>query len=126
MLFEKEYLPYTCTGLVIITLILYICAKYAYHVNARRPDDDPQKRDFRTGYIFPALFLWPFFLLAYIAIFALRALLYILFLILFPIILLVLRKPPQAVWLHKIATSIGDKLLEANTFLIKALVMVNK
>jgi len=32
---------------------------------------------------------------------------------------LVIRKPFLFVWLDKIATKIGNKLLEANTFLIK-------
>ena len=120
MLLAKEYLPYTCTCLVTITLILYICTRYAYRVNAQRPDDDPRKRDFRMGASFLTLFTWPPFLLAYLTVYVLRALVYILFLILFPIILLVFRQPPQPVWLQKIATGIGDKLLEANTFLIKA------
>ena len=121
MLFAKEYLFYTCPCLVMITLMLYICVRYAYRVNAQRPDDDLKKRDFTMDRIFLPLVMWPFLLLVYITVFVLRALLYILLLILFPIILFVFRKPPQPVWLHKIAMGIGNKLLEANTFLIKTL-----
>ena len=120
MLFAKEYFPCTGTCLVVIALILYVCARYAYRVNAERPNDDRKKRDFRMDGIFLRLIIWPLFLLAYITVFVLRALLYLLLLILFPIILIVFRKPPRQVWLHKIATNIGDKLLVANTFLIKA------
>ena len=119
MLFEREYLPYTCTGLVIVTLILYICARYAYRVNARRPDDDPQKRDFHFGAILLASVTWPLFLCASITIFFLRVLVYMVFLILFTIALLVFRKPFILVWLDKIATRVGNRLLEANTLLIR-------
>jgi hypothetical protein len=40
-------------------------------------------------------------------------------LVLFTIGLMAIRKPFLFVWLDKIATKIGNKLLDANTFLIK-------
>jgi len=100
-------------------LLIFACAGYAYHVNAKRPSDDPKKKDFHPGAIFLAPFTWPFFLFAFIFIFVLRVLVYGLFLILFTIALIAIRKPFLFIWLDSIATYIGNKLLEANTFLIR-------
>ena len=100
-------------------LLIFACAGYAYHVNAKRPSDDPKKKDFHPGAIFLAPFTWPFFLFAFIFIFVLRVLVYGLFLILFTIALIAIRKPFLFIWLDSIATHIGNKLLEANTFLIR-------
>ena len=100
-------------------LLIFACAGYAYRINARRTDDDPKKRDFHPGAIFLAPFTWPFFLLAFIFIFVLRALVYGLFLILFTIALVAIRKSFLFIWLDSIATYIGNKLLEANTRLIR-------
>ena len=111
---------YLCNGFVLLTVFMLICAGYAYRVNARLAQDDPKKRDFHIGAIFLAPITWILFLLASITIFILRVVFYILFLILFAVAVLAFRKPFLFVWLDKIATKIGNKLLEANTFLIKA------
>ena len=100
-------------------LLIFACAGYAYRINAKRPDDDPKKKDFHPGAFFLAPFTWPFFPLAFIFIFVLRILAYGLFLILFTIALIAIRKPFLFIWLVSIATYIGNKLLEANTFLIR-------
>ena len=110
---------YLCNGFVLLTVFMLICAGYAYRVNARLAQDDPKKRDFHIGAIFLAPITWILFLLASITIFILRVVFYILFLILFTIAVLAFRKPFLFVWLDKIATKIGNKLLEGNTFLIK-------
>ena len=110
---------YLCNSFVLLTVFMLICAGYAYRVNARLPQDDPKKRDFHIGAVFLAPITWILFLLASITIFILRVVFYILFLILFAIAVLAFRKPFLFVWLDKIATKIGNKLLEANTFLIK-------
>ena len=110
---------YLCNGFVLLTVFMLICAGYAYRVNARLAQDDPKKRDFHIGAIFLAPITWILFLLASITIFILRVVFYILFLILFTIAVLAFRRPFLFVWLDKIATKIGNKLLEANTFLIK-------
>jgi len=120
MLLDGNNPVYLCEGTLALTLFMVVCAFYAFRVNTRLPNDDPKKRNFTVGAIFMAPITWPFFLFASITIFVLRALVYIIFLILFTLALLTIRKPFLLVWLHKMATSIGDKLLEANTFLIKA------
>ena len=113
-------LPYVRNCLLALTIFMIGCAVYAYRVNSRLPQDDPKKREFYFGAIFLAPITWIFFLFASITIFILRVIFYILFLILFTIAVLAFRKPFLFVWLDKIATKIGNKLLEANTFLIKA------
>lgn len=110
---------YLCNGFFLIMAFMLICAGYAYRVNARLAQDDPKKRDFHIGAVVLAPITWIFFLFASITIFILRVVFYILFLILFTIAVLTFRKPFLFVWLDKIATKIGNKLLEANTFLIK-------
>jgi len=110
---------YLCIGFILIMAFMLICAGYAYRVNARLAQDDPKKRDFHIGAIFLAPITWILFLLASITIFILRVVFYVVFLALFAIAVLAFRKPFLFVWLDKIATKIGNKLLEANTFLIK-------
>lgn len=120
MLFTPPYNLYLYKVILWISLLVLGCTSYAYLINARRPNDDPQKRDFHPAAIFLAPFTWPLFLLAFISIFILRALLYGIFLILFAIALVAIRQSFLLIWLHKMALYIGNKLLEANTFLIKA------
>jgi len=113
------YISYCCPALVLISLLVWAFAGYAYHVNAKRPAGDPTKRDFSAPAIFLAPITWPLFLLAYISLFVIRALAYGVFLILFAMALLAFRKPFLLVWLEKVARKVGDKLMEANTFLLR-------
>jgi hypothetical protein len=102
-----------------IVVLTIACAGYAYYINSRRAEDDPQKRIYHPlGIIFAPVTL-PALLLFSVSIFILRVLTYGVFLILFVIFLIVFRKPFLLTWLQKMATYIGNKLLEANTFLIK-------
>jgi hypothetical protein len=116
MLFR--YITYCCPGFVLLSLILWAFAGYAYRVNAKRPDDDPKKKDFHPGAIFLAPVTWPLFFFGSISIFIIKALVYGVFLILFTIALLAFQKS-SIPWLDDTAAWIGDKLLEANTFLIR-------
>jgi hypothetical protein len=105
-----------------IALPLLFCltsAGYAYIANVRRADDDPKKREYYLSSIVLASVTWPVFLLVYPFVLVLRVLAYGLFLILFAIALVVIRKPFLLKWLDKVFTGIGNKLLWANTFLIK-------
>lgn len=120
MLFDKEYFPYVCKGYLLLSLIFLICAGYAYRANARRSNDDPEKRDFHFGAIILAPITWSAFLAAYIMIFVLRAVVYSVSLFVVLAALVFIRKPFLLIWLDKIATKIGNKLLEVNTLLIKA------
>jgi len=108
-----------CQGTLWFMLFLLACAGYAYRVNAKRKPDDPKKKDFHPVAILLAPITWPFLLFGFISIFIIKALAYGVFLILFTLMLVFIRKPFLLIWLNKIATFVGNKLLEANTYLIK-------
>jgi len=119
MLFMNDNPAYVCKGLLLFMLVLFLCAGYAYRVNALRPADDPKKRNFHFGAVILAPFTWCLFLLASITIFILRVFIYTVLLVVFIASFLAIRKPFLLIWLDKIATKIGNKLLEANTLLFK-------
>jgi hypothetical protein len=102
-----------------LCIIFWVCAGYAYRANAKRPADDPNKKDFYFAAIFLAPITWPLLLFAFVSLFIIKAVWYSIFLILLTIALVVVRKPFLLIWLDKIATKVGNILLEANTQLIK-------
>ena len=105
---------------IILPLLFFlVSAGHAYRVNARLADDNPKKRNYSILSIFLAPVTWPIFLFIYIFILILKVLAYGLFLVLFAIALIVVRKPLIFIWLDRVFTGIGNKLLWANTFLIK-------
>jgi hypothetical protein len=110
-----------CGGNVLLCIVLWAFAGYAYRVNAKRSTDDPEKRDYHPAAIILAPLTWPFFLSGLILLFVIRALLYGIFLILFTIALVVIRKPFILAWLDKIAKTVGNKLLKVNSFLARQL-----
>jgi len=112
------YVNYCCPVFILLSLLIWALAGYSYRVNAKRPADDPKKRDFNPGAIFLAPITWPLLLFGYISLFIIKALAYGVFLILFTVALLVFQKSSLP-WLDNTAAWIGDKLLEANTFLIR-------
>jgi hypothetical protein len=112
------YVNYCCPVFILLSLLIWALAGYSYRVNAKRPADDPKKRDFNPGAIFLAPITWPLLLFGYISLFIIKALAYGVFLILFTVALLVFQKS-SIPWLDNAAAWIGDKLLEANTFLIR-------
>ena len=114
-----KYSNYLCLGILLFTLILFACANYAYRLNAKRAADDPKKLDISFGVVLLAPLTWPLLLIGVIFLFIIRALLYGVFLVLFTVALLVIRKPFLFTWLKKTAAWIGDRLLQANIFLIK-------
>jgi hypothetical protein len=61
----------------------------------------------------------PVFILAWLSLFTIRALLYGVFLLIFTVGLVVVRKPFIFIWLDRLATKVGTLLLEANTVLIR-------
>lgn len=101
-----------------ISLILFAFMGYAYRVNAKRTPDDPQKRDYHplAVFLFP---LWPLELAVSLCLFTLRAFTYGVFLVLFTIALIVIRKPFLLIWLEKAANRIGNKLLRANMLILR-------
>jgi hypothetical protein len=105
---------------MLLSLLFLAFAGYAYRVNAKRAADDPDKKDFPPGAIFLAPITWPIFLFGSISLFIIKALAYGIFLILFTIALLAFQDSDLPDWVENSFTRIGNKLLEANKFLIKA------
>jgi hypothetical protein len=109
-------------GALIVSLLVFACAAYAYSVNAQRSVDDPEKRDFRAGALIFVFFTWPILFPLIISLFIVRVLLYGIFIIIFAVFLMIVpRELPEPTWLETKMTKIGNVLLEANSFLIKLL-----
>lgn len=106
-------------GIFLFVLLTVGCAGYAYQVNTRRADDDPQKRDFHPLAIILAPITFPLYAIVGVATFLLMALLFGVTLILLVALLIFVRKPVILQWLLKKAISFGNKLLELNTALIR-------
>jgi hypothetical protein len=111
---------------ILISLLLWVSARYAYRVNSQLPDDNPKKKIYDPAAINLVLITWPVLLVGYLfsfaglaVLFVIKAMLYGLFLILFTLALMFIRKPFLLIWLEKAARKIGEKLLAANTFLLR-------
>ncbi len=114
-----KYLPYLIKGYFVITFLLMLSMVRAYRVNAQRAADDPEKRKYHLSGVLIIPWLWPFFPLFVFTIRIVGGLVYSILLALALIFILVFRKPFLFVWLDKIATKIGNPLLEINNWLIK-------
>ena len=108
-----------CNGIVVLMVIVTSCAMYAYYVNSKRPDNDPKKKNYHPLAILLAPITFPLLIIFSVSIFILRVVTYGVFMVLFIFALIVIRKPFILEWLKKKATAIGDRLLEANTLLIR-------
>ena len=108
-----------CNGVLLLTAIVTVSALYAYLVDSRRPDEDPEKRNYHPLAIFLAPVTFPLFIVFYTSLFILRVITYGVFIVLFIIALILIRQPVFTKRVRKNATTIGDLLLEANTLLIR-------
>jgi hypothetical protein len=102
-----------------LMLIAVLCAGYAYFIDSKRPNDDPKKQNHSPLAILFAPITLPALLIFSVSIFIFRILIYGIFLLLCIIALLIVRKPFLFALLHRTVTSIGEKLMKANTFLIR-------
>ena len=120
LLYHIYYVEYLCIGMLIVSVLFALCAGYAYSVNSQRSEDDSEKKNYLLGAIVFTFFTWPFFLVAFISLFLIRALAYGFFFILFTVFLIMIpRESPEPTWLEKTAARIGERLLAVNTLLIK-------
>lgn len=115
------YINYVCYGTFLFVILAVACAAYAYYVDTQRTEDDPKKHNYQPLAVVLAPVTVPLFILLSISIFILRALLVGLLLILFPFALIAVRETFLFRWLHRVMTSLGNKLLKANTILLKLL-----
>jgi hypothetical protein len=104
---------------IVVVLLTVPCAALAYFVNSRRPDDDPKKKNYHPLAILFAPITLPLLIISSVIFFILRMVTYGVFMIIFTFALIFIRKPFILEWLKKLAVTIGDKLLEANTLLIR-------
>jgi len=120
MLPDDLKIPFYC--LMGVALLSVICTTYAYYVNSRREYDDPKKKIYNPLAVLFAPITVPVFIILYALLFLLKAVAYGVFLVLFTFALLVIRKPFLLERLKKIALTVGNLLLEANTLLIRIFV----
>lgn len=117
MLLYHLDLVFKCfVGLILLVLV---CTGYAYYANSKRSDDDPKKKDYQPVAIILAIITFPFVIVLSISFYLLRVVTYGVFLFLFILALIFIRKPFILVWLRKAATAVGDALLEANMILVR-------
>jgi hypothetical protein len=109
----------SCGCILIFFLLVWGITGYTYRVNSRRKADDPKKQDYAPLAVLIAPITTPILLAGALSFFILRALLFTVFLIIFAILLLVVRKPFIFKLWDKFATWVGDPLLKVNTYLVR-------
>ncbi len=108
-----------CYGILPIVVFTIACAGYAHHVDARRADDDPEKKNYPLLAIAFAPITIPLFAIISIITFLLTAVIFGIAPILFVAALILVREPIIFRWLGKKVLPFGNKLLELNTALIR-------
>lgn len=114
-----NYSNYCCLSFILLSLVVWGCAGYAYRVNAKRPADHPKKKDFEPVAVLLAPVTWPLFFFFWVSLFLIKALFYGVFLVLFTIALIAFPESTVPDWLDNKLSWIGNKLLDANTFLLR-------
>jgi hypothetical protein len=122
LFYDLNCLKNLCIGMLLISVFVVACAAQAYAVNLQRDEDDPEKKDYYLAAVFLAPITFLPLLLLVILLFIVRALFYCFSLFVFILALIVIRNAFLLKWITDKATYIGDKLVEANTFLIKLLI----
>jgi hypothetical protein len=113
-------LDWLCNGILVLMALTLVWAMMAYYVNARRSDDDPGKRNYHPLAVFFAPITFPLIIFLSISFFILRILTYGVFLALFILALIFMPTRSAAhMGLRRTTTSIADRLLEINTFLVR-------
>jgi hypothetical protein len=108
-----------CNGILLLMAAVTACAVYAYYVDSKRPEDDPQKKNYHPLAVLFAPITFPLFIIFSVSIFLLRVITYGVFMVLFIFALIFIRKPFILERLKKNAMTIGNLLLQANTTLIR-------
>jgi hypothetical protein len=104
---------------IVVTLLTVTCSSFAYFVNSRRLDADPKKKNYHPFAILFAPITLPLLIISSVIFFILRMVTYGVFMVIFTFALIFIRKPFILEWVRQLALTIGDKLLEANTLLIR-------
>ena len=107
------------SGCGVVLAFIIFSALYAYRINAQRAPDDPKKKDYSPLSPWLAPIILPLLLLANILFTILSSLAFGFFLVLFPLSLLLFRKPFLIKWILKQAQKVGTLILEIDTELLK-------
>lgn len=107
-----------CTGVLLLMALALAWAMIAYYVNSRRSADHPQKKNYHPLAVILVPITFPIVVILSISFLILRVLTYGMFLAFFILALIFLPRP-SAQDFYKRGTSIGDKLLEINTLLVR-------
>lgn len=105
-------------GILYFIVATMACAGYAYYVNTKRLEDDPNKRKYHPAGILFAPITLPLLFLSSATLLLLRVLIYGALIVLFTIALFIIRKPFLLAAVHKLIMRIGETLLQAYTFLV--------
>jgi hypothetical protein len=113
-------LDWLCNGILVLMALTLLWAMMAYYVNSRRSDDDPSKKHYHPLAVIFAPITFPIIIGLWISFFILRVLTYGVFLALFILALIFIPTRSAAhMGLRRTTTSIADRLLEINTFLVR-------
>jgi hypothetical protein len=110
-----------CLGTgVLFILFLFYCALSAYRENAKQHPDDSDKKDY------PRASLWltpatPFLWLGRLIILAPWSIVFGVFLVLFPFILIIFHPLPENTFIQRFILKVGNGVLKLNTRLLLAL-----
>ena len=110
-----------CTGIsFLFILFLMYCAFSAYHVNLERDPDDPEKKDFASvsPWLAPAT---PFLWLGRMIFLAPWSILFGIFLVVFPFILIIFRPLPEDDPITRFVLKVGNGVLNINTRFLHAM-----
>ena len=114
-------LDWLCNGILLLMAIMTACAIYAYYVDSKRPEDDPNKKHYHPAAIIFAPVTFPLFLIFSISIFILRVVTYGVFMVFFIIALIFIHDSRVMTTIRNDANFIGNRLMDVNTLLIKIL-----
>jgi len=115
----STYWEFSLKCLIVVILLIIMCAAYAYSIDSKRSADDPKKRNYHPLAILLAPVTFPVLLVLSISLFILKVLVYGVFTVLFILALIFVRKPFLLEVIQKIAIRIGNRLMEANTMLVR-------
>ena len=113
------HLDWLCYGTLLLMGLAAAWVMLAYYINAKRSVDDPEKKNYHPAAIVFAPLTFPILIILSVSFFLLRALSYGVFLILFFLALIFIPSSSVPLGLQKKRDSIGDRLLEINTVIIR-------
>lgn len=107
------------TGIVVVSILLWLFSGYAYLANRRLAPNDPAKKEYDLGAVFLAPITWPLVAFGGLVFTIIKAVLFGVFLLVFSAAVAVIRKPFFWPWIEPIISRIGRVLLKINTALIR-------